>query len=132
LVYQDQYDDLFDALTEAHEDSSQYETDPLDAFSDARALLDELKKGTPSSPQVALDYIPDAAIDRFGLSAHDMFSAVFNFASVMKRHQLAFRIKYEDFETALSALSSGLPTKIKISRDPRSQPGPFCLLQYKR
>ena len=51
LVYQDV--DLFDALNKACENSSPYETDPLEVFSGARALLDEIKEVTP---QDALDY----------------------------------------------------------------------------
>ena len=62
----------------------------------------------------SIDYILDAAIYRFGLSAREVFGAIFNPSSTTKRHQPTFKIKYEDLETAVSAVSSGQVTTTKM------------------
>jgi hypothetical protein len=116
LVYQDEYDNFFDALRSACEVSSQCEKDPLEAFSGARALFNQLIEHTPSpSPQDALEYILDAAIYRFGASAGDVFSAVFDFTSTTRRHELTFSVNYEELRSAVFALLSFATPNIQIS-----------------
>lgn len=122
LPYQHQYNSLLDALRKA---SSQYETDPLEPFQGARALLDEFQEDAADkaadkeaagmdadmdadsfSPEDALDYILGAAIERFGYSAGDVFKAVFNYLNTTTTHQAAFRLKYADLDDAIHALLS--------------------------
>jgi len=103
--YQERYQSLLDALREGYASPAQNERDPLDVFPGARAVLREREEdGVLSSPEDALGYLLEAAIDRFGYSARDVFSAIFDYNSSTRRHQEAFRIKYTDFQAAVSAL----------------------------
>jgi hypothetical protein len=58
--------------------------DPLDVCLGACALLEEhySEEDTEPSPEDALDYLLDAAIDCFGYSAHDVFGAVFHYSAM--------------------------------------------------
>jgi hypothetical protein len=82
LQHQDKYHPLLTALRKVYGSSSPNPSDPLNAFSGARALLEEHYSEEDSvqpSPEDALDYLLDAAIDRFGYSARDVFGAVFDY-----------------------------------------------------
>ena len=57
------------------------------------------------SPEDAIDYFLDAAIDRFGHSARDVFFGVFNYSAMISRHGNAIDIEYAELEAAVSALS---------------------------
>ena len=101
--YQERYQSLLNALREGYASPAQNKGDPLDVFPGARAVLKECEEdGVLSSPEDALSYLLEAAIDRFGYSARDVFSATFDYNSSTQRHQEAFRIKYTDFQAAVS------------------------------
>ena len=78
LQYQDEYHSLLDMLHKVYSSpNSSYLLDPCDIG--AHVLLEECysKEDTvPPSPEDALDYLLDAAINHFRYSAHDMFGAV--------------------------------------------------------
>jgi hypothetical protein len=108
LQLQYMYHPLLTALCKVYRSSSPNPSDPLNAFSSARALLEEHYSEEDSvqpSPEDALDYLLDAAIDHFGYSARDMFGAVFNYPLMTRRHEKAFSIKYEDLYAAVFAIS---------------------------
>ena len=90
-----------DALRKAY---SQDETDPLEPFPGVRTFLNDLQEDSaPSlSAEEALDYLLEAAIDRFGYSARDVFTAVFDLLSTTDRHQQAFKISFAELEDALA------------------------------
>ena len=107
-----------DALYKVYRSSSPNLSDPLDAYPGARALLEEHygEEGTPPpSPEDALDCLLDAAIDRFGYSARDVFSAVFDYPEMTGRHENAFDLKYADLEDAVSALAQNRSVGHSIS-----------------
>ena len=106
LPYQHQYASFLDALRKAPQD----ESDPLEPFPGARAFLDELQEDSVPSAEEALDYLLEAAIDRFGYSARDVFSAVFDFQSTTEHHQQAFNVKFAQLKAAVSDLAVGRPT----------------------
>ena len=108
LQHQKKYHKLLAALHEVYGSSSPIQGDPLDVFPGARVLLEEHYSEEDSvqpPPEDALDYLLDAAIDRFGYSARDVFGAVFNYLWMTQRHERAFNIKYADLYAAVSALS---------------------------
>lgn len=108
LQYQDQYQDLLDALREAYTSSSPNLSDPLNAYPGARALLDEYyseEDAMQPSPEDALEYLLDVAIDRFGCSARDVYGAVFQYPDMIRQHEDAFNITYDGLRHAVSALS---------------------------
>lgn len=120
--YQENYQSLLDALREGYASPAQKERDPLDVFPGARAVLKECEEDAVLSedsvllsPEDALHYLLEAAIDRFGYSAHDVFSAVFDYNSSTQCHQEAFRITYTDFEAAASALPNNQNADHNIS-----------------
>jgi hypothetical protein len=107
LLYQREYPTLLDALRKPY---LQDETDPLEPFPGVRAFLNDLQEDSAPSAEEALDYLLEAAIDRFGYSARDMFTAVFDFLSTTDRHQQASRISFAELEDAVSALAIGWVT----------------------
>ena len=107
LQHQQKYHKLLAALHEVYKSTSPILGDPLDVFPGARVLLEEHYSEEDSvqpSPEDALNYLLDAAIDRFGYSARDVFGAVFNYSSMTQRHERAFDIEYADLYAAVSAL----------------------------
>ena len=85
LQHQQKYHKLLAALHEIYRSSSPILGDPLDVFPGARVLLEEHYSEEDSvqpSPEDALDY-------RFGLSARDVFGAVFSYSSMTQRHKVA-------------------------------------------
>jgi hypothetical protein len=87
LLYQHEYLTLLDALRKTY---PQDETDPLEPFPAVHTFLNDLQEDSAPSAEEALDYLLEAAIDHFGHSTRDMFTAVFNFLSTTDRHQQAF------------------------------------------
>ena len=105
ISYQKRYQSLLKALREGYLSPAQNEKDPLHPFPGARAVLQEGEEdGVLSSPEDALGYLLEAAIERFGYSARDVFNAIFDYNSSIRRHQQAFSIKYTDFQDAVCAL----------------------------
>jgi hypothetical protein len=107
LLYQREYPTLLDALRKAYPQDG---TDPLEPFPGVRTFLNDLQEDSAPSAEEALDHLLEAAIDRFGYSARDVFTAVFDFLSATDRHQQAFRISFAELETAVSALAIGRVT----------------------
>jgi hypothetical protein len=110
LQVQDMYHSLLTALRKVYGSSYPNPSDPLNAFFGARALLEEHYSEEDSvqpSPENALNYLLDAAIERFGYSARDVFGAVFDYPEMTGIHEAAFNIKYADLHDAVSALSKG-------------------------
>ncbi|KAF8803006.1 hypothetical protein BYT27DRAFT_7196153 [Phlegmacium glaucopus] len=120
LPYQKRYNSLIGLLQNLYPSSSADQDDEqLDKFPGARALLREYEKeceeaceeeeeeegGLPSA-EGALDYILKAAIDRFGFSARDVFSAVFNYETTTRDHENAFNINYDELLAIVSTLGS--------------------------
>jgi len=108
LQYQDEYRSLLDALHKVYKSSSLNPSDLLDVCPSAYALLEEYYSEEDSvqpSPEDALDYLLDTAINRFGYSARDVFGAVFNYMAMTRQHEIAFDIKYTELQAAVSALS---------------------------
>ena len=117
LQHQQQYHSLLAALGD-YISPSPIPGDTLDIFPGARELLEEHYSEEDSvqpSPEDALDCLLDAAIDRFGYSARDVFGAVFNYSSMTKYHKVAFAIKYEDLHATVSAVSKRESTDDSIS-----------------
>ncbi|KAF8802999.1 hypothetical protein BYT27DRAFT_7196147 [Phlegmacium glaucopus] len=119
LPYQERYHSLMSVLQNLYPSSSADQDDEqLDEFPGARALLREYEKeceeaceeeeeeegGLPSA-EGALDYILKAAIDRFGFSARDVFSAVFNYETTTRDHENAFNMNYDELLAIVSALA---------------------------
>lgn len=119
LQYQDEYQPLLDALHKVYGNSSSNSSDPLKFYQGARELLEERysEEGTmPPSPEDALDYLLEAAIDRFGYSARDVFCAVFDYSAMTQRHEDAFaNLKYADLRDAVLALAKNQGTSHSIS-----------------
>ena len=81
LQHQLEYHSLLAALYEVYGSSSPNpsDSDPLDVCLGVRALLEEHYNEEDSvqpSPEDAIDYLLDVAIDRSGYSARDVFGAV--------------------------------------------------------
>ena len=68
----------------------------------------------PSSPNDALDYLLDAAIDRFGYSARDVFGAVFDYQAMTQLHQVTF-FTQKQLQDAVIALISNQGANETIS-----------------
>ena len=119
LQLQRSYRPLLDALRKVYgSPSSPNLSDPLSLYPGARSLLEERysEEGIAApSPEDALDYLLDAAIDRFGYSARDVFSGVFNYLDTTKRHKDAFDLNYQDLRNAVSALSNNRHASHSIS-----------------
>jgi len=101
------YHPLLAALNEVYRSSSPNPGDPLDVCFGVRELLEKHyseEDNVQPSPEDALDYLRNAAIDRFGYSARDVFGAVFDYSEVTRDHETAFSIKYADLYDAVSAL----------------------------
>ena len=106
LQHQLMYHPLLAALHEVYRSSSPNPSDPLDVCLGARALLEEHYSEEDSvqpSPEDALDYLLDVAIERFGYSPRDVFGGVFCYPDMTLRHEMAFSIKYADLYDAVSA-----------------------------
>ena len=119
LKYQAQYQSLLDALHKVYGSSPPNRSDPLDAYPGARELLEERYSEEDTmrpSPEDALDYILTAAIDRFGYSARDVFSGVFNYDEMTWYHRDAFHITYTELHTAVLALSTNQNVDSKYHR----------------
>ena len=89
-------------------------------YSGVRALLEERyseEDTVPPSPEDAIDYLLDAAIDRFGYSARDVFYGVFDYSGMTRRHEDAFSgyLKYTELQAAASALAHNQSTNYSIS-----------------
>ncbi|CAA7259059.1 unnamed protein product [Cyclocybe aegerita] len=134
LRHQEQYGSLLVALQKVYGGPSQYQRDPLRPFPGIRTLLEEFKEeGVSSSPEDALDYILEAAIDRFGYSARDVFRAVFDYDGTTEDHKTAFSTEYTVLQKAVDALShnkSAIPdisnrilVLIPVRRGPLMRPG---------
>jgi len=118
VATQRKYRPLLDAIREVYGSPSPNPSDTLAGYPGARALLEERysEEGTePPSPEDALNYLLDAAIDRFGYSARDVFGAVFNYMDMTQRHRDAFELNYEDLRDTVSALSNNRRAKHSIS-----------------
>jgi len=118
LQYQKKYHSLLNALRKGHAGSSQHDVDPLDIFPGTRALLREREEdAVPLSAEDAIDYLLEAAIERFGYSARDVFNGVFDYQATTLHHQEAFAIKYADLQAAVSALPKSDPHSLtRLSR----------------
>jgi len=110
LKYQEKYPSLLEALGRVYP-LSQDQTDTLAELPGIHALLKESAAEDVASPEAACDYLLEAAIERFGYSARDVFDAVFDYITPTKRHKEAFDIDYNDLRTAVSDLANN-----KISR----------------
>lgn len=133
--YQNRYQSLLDALRKCYASPAQNGREPLDLFPGARTVLKEREEGgVLSSPEDALGYLLEAAVDRFGYSARDVFSAIFDYDSSTQRHQDAFRIKYTDFQAGVSALSTNQSAEHSISHQVLAlwpvYPGPFMRVRW--
>ena len=107
-----------DALHKVYGSSSPDLSDPLADYPGARALLEEHyseEDTVKPTPEEALDYLLDAAIDRFGYSARDVFGAVFDYSAMTRRHEDAFDIECADLEASVSALSNNRTADYSIS-----------------
>ena len=110
LQHQLEYHSLLAALHEVFGSSSRNpsDSDPLDDCLGVRALLEERygeEDSVQPSPEDAIDYLLDVAIDRFGYSARDVFGAVFDYPEMTQSHKMAFNIRYADLSAAVFALS---------------------------
>jgi len=105
LKYQEKYPSLLEALGRVYP-LSQDQTDTLAEFPGIHALLKESAAKDVASPEAACDYLLEAAIERFGYSARDVFDAVFDYITLTKRHKEAFDIDYNDLCTAVSDLAN--------------------------
>ena len=107
-----------EALHKVYRSSSPNLSDPLAVYPGARVLLEERyseEDTVQPSPEDALDYLLDAAIDCFGYSARDVFDAVFDYSAIIRRHEGAFDIKYADLQPAVTALSKNRTADFSIS-----------------
>ena len=99
--------------------SSSNSSDLIDPYPGVRVLLEERysEEGTvPPSPEDALEYLLDAAIDRFGYSARDVFGAVFNYSGMTRRHETAFvSLSQAQLQEAVSALVSNRSASHSVS-----------------
>jgi hypothetical protein len=117
LQYQREYQPLLNELREAYGNSSSN----LSSISSrgARGLLEEHygEEGTASpSPEGALDYLLDTAIERFGYSARDVFHAVFDYAWMTEYHKGALvNLKFVDLQEAVLALANNAGASHSIS-----------------
>ncbi|KIL59542.1 hypothetical protein M378DRAFT_169206 [Amanita muscaria Koide BX008] len=108
LQHQLRYHSLFAALHEACSSTNPSDSDPLDVYFGVRALLEEHYNEEDSvqpSPEDAINYLLDVAIDRFGYSARDVFGTVFCYPGITESHEMAFNIGYADLSAAVLALS---------------------------
>ncbi|KAF8803452.1 hypothetical protein BYT27DRAFT_7226058 [Phlegmacium glaucopus] len=118
LQYQDEYHSLVGALHKVYGSSPPNLNDPLDVYPSACVLLEEhysQEDTLPLSPEDALNYLMDAAIDHFGYSAHDVFSAVFNYSAMTQLHKDTFDLKYTELQDAVSALCKNQSASHSIS-----------------
>ena len=136
LQLQDQYYSLSATLSKVYRSSSPNPSDLLDFYPGARALLEEHYREEDSvqpSPEDALNYLLDAAIDRFGYSAGDVFGAVFSYTSMTQHHEMAFNIKYEDLYAAVYSLSKHVSDFVSnriLALSPVDK-GPFLNVRWK-
>ncbi|KAF8522168.1 hypothetical protein BU17DRAFT_45229 [Hysterangium stoloniferum] len=115
LQYQDDYVNLLDKLRQVYPDkgSSQPRMDliiALRGFPGAGAILQERYPMTvedPISPssEDALDTLLDAAIERFGYAARDVFHAMFDFRAITLEHEGALQISHQDLQQIIATLS---------------------------
>jgi hypothetical protein len=103
LPYQEKYHSLLNAIRKVYTSTSLHRWDPLEAFPGIRALLEE-GDVLPPSPEDALGYLLEVAIDHFGHSARDAFSGVFNFNATILCHERAFDVQYPDLQDAVITL----------------------------
>ncbi|KAF8894344.1 hypothetical protein CPB84DRAFT_1293837 [Gymnopilus junonius] len=119
LPYQEWYQEVLDALHEPYAGLSQDVEHLLDQFPGARALLKECKEkikraASPSSPEDALQYLLEAAIDRFGYSASDVYRTVFDYDGTTQLHQRALYFNCKEFKDALWGVACNNKTDITI------------------
>ena len=92
LEHHSDYPSLLDVLRQVYGSSS---ANPSDLVNESHAItfLEERRTEEDivlSLPEDALDYLLDAAIDRFRYSARDVLNAVFNYREETQRHQESF------------------------------------------
>ena len=121
LKLQAEYQSLLGALHEVYGCSSPDSSKALDAYSGARELLQEHYSEEDSlqpSPEDALDYLLGAAIDRFGYSARDVFSAVFDYDDITLRHMRAFNgVTYQKLYSTVLAIYANQNAEDKTSHE---------------
>ena len=116
LKYQFEYCSLLDALDKVYGSTSSNHSNSLDLFPGVGILLEERYEGEdPPSPEDAIDCLLDAAINRFGYSACDVFAAIFNYTEMTKRHEKAFNLDYTELLKTISALSKNRTANRTIS-----------------
>ncbi|KIM35042.1 hypothetical protein M413DRAFT_449923 [Hebeloma cylindrosporum] len=106
LPYQRKYPALLDAFCKVYASTSLDRWDLLEAFPGVRALLEKCQDADllPPTPEDAINYLLDVAIYRFGYSAGDVFSALFDFEAATRHHERAFDIQLSDLQAAAVAL----------------------------
>ena len=118
LQYQDEYRYLFDMLHTVYKSHGSLTFREEYLYSGVRALLEERyseEDTVPPSPEDALDYLLDAAIDRFGYSARDVFYGVFDYSGMTWRHEDASYLNYTELQAAASALAHNQSADYSIS-----------------
>ncbi|KAF8522170.1 hypothetical protein BU17DRAFT_64501 [Hysterangium stoloniferum] len=115
LQYQDGYVNFLDTLRQVYpdKDSFQPRMDPviaLDRFPGADAILQErypmtVEDTISPSPEDALDTLLDAAIERFGYAARDVFHAMFDFRAITLEHEAALQISHQDLQQIIATLA---------------------------
>lgn len=108
---------MLDVLCKVY--SSPNLSDLLDAYPGVRVFLEERyseEDAVPLSAEDALDYLVDAAIDRFGYPARDVFGAIFKYEETIRRHEMAFYLSLKELQDAVVALNSNRSTSDSISR----------------
>ena len=93
LQYQNEYHSLFDALCKVYLCNGSLGFEGSFPYPDALMLLEERHSEEDTallSPGDALEYLLDAAIDRFGYSSRDVFHAVFKYSQMTWRHKATF------------------------------------------
>ena len=124
LQYQNEYHSLFDALCKVYLCNGSLGFEGSFPYPDALMLLEERHSEEDTallSPGDALEYLLDAAIDRFGYSSRDVFHAVFKYSQMTWRHKgtffffFFFDLNYADLQLGVSALAHNASAKHSIS-----------------
>ncbi|KAF8525778.1 hypothetical protein BU17DRAFT_62351 [Hysterangium stoloniferum] len=84
----------------------------LDGFPGAGAILQErypmtVEDTISPSAEDALDTLLDAAIERFGYAARDVFHAIFNFSAITWAHETALEISHQALQEIIATLVRG-------------------------
>ncbi|KIM49471.1 hypothetical protein M413DRAFT_407520 [Hebeloma cylindrosporum] len=110
LKYQRRFGSLWGALQRAYGNPLSISLDSLVGFSGSADLLKEYyaeEDTPPPSPEDALAYLLDAAIDHFGFAPRDVFDAVFNYSVVTHHHENVFaNLNYMELRAALFPFTS--------------------------